>query len=100
MSRLCKALGSILAALGLVLLVTFAFFVVRDEHFQKASLLKERNPGNVMYESEFFAAFTIHVFLVGGAIVGALLALNGATLLLVGVTAGRLEAAPAARRIE
>jgi hypothetical protein len=100
-SRLCKVLGAIFAALGLVLLITFAVFAVRDEHFHKASMLKERNPGNVMYESEFFAAFTIHVFLVGGAIVGVLLALNGATMLVLGVTAGRTEAAQrVAPRIE
>jgi hypothetical protein len=93
-SRVCKIVGAAIGVLGLVLLLTFGFFVVRDERFQKASMLKERNPGNVMYESQFFAAFTIHVFLIGGAVAGALLALNGITLFITGQTAARLEGAP------
>jgi hypothetical protein len=91
MSGIAKAVGTALVAAGLAALIGFSVFVMRDERFEKAALFKERNPGNVMYESQYFAAFTIHTFLVSGAICGALLALNGTTLLLLGVVAGRQE---------
>jgi hypothetical protein len=91
MSGMAKAVGTTLLAVGLAVLVGFSVFVWRDERFQKATLLKERNPGNVMYEGQYFAAFTIHTFLVSGAICGVLLALNGTTLLLLGIVARRGE---------
>jgi hypothetical protein len=98
MSGITKAVGTTLLAVGLAALIGFAVFVWRDERFQKSTLLKERNPGNVMYESQYFAAFTIHTFLVSGAVCGALLALNGTTLLLLGIVAGRQEQTLADRR--
>lgn len=91
MATICKTVGGLLLAAGLAGLVAFASFVLRDEKFEKARLLRERNPGNVMYESEYFVAATVRGFLIGGAVGGGLLALNGATLLLVGVLAGRSE---------
>jgi hypothetical protein len=93
MSRIAKAAGTTLLAVGLAVLVGFSLATWRDERFRKAALQKERNPGNVMYEGQYFAAFTIRTFLVSGAICGALLALNGSTLLLLGVVAGRQEKA-------
>jgi hypothetical protein len=98
MSGIAKAIGTTLLAAGLAALVGFSVFVWRDERFHKSALLKERNPGNVMYESQYFAAFTIHTFLVSGALCGALLALNGTTLLLLGVVAGRQEQTLAGRK--
>ncbi len=84
MARMAKVAGTALVAIGLALLLGFSIFVLRDERFQKAALLKDRNAGNVFYEGEYFAALTLHVFLISGAAAGGLLALNGATLLLVG----------------
>jgi hypothetical protein len=91
MATVCKTLGGLLLAVGLAGLVAFASFVLRDEKFGKARLMRERNPGNVMYESEYFVAATVRGFLIGGAVAGGLLALNGTTLLLVGMTAARIE---------
>jgi hypothetical protein len=93
MATICKTLGGLLLAAGLAGLVAFASFVLGDEKFEKARLRKERNPGNVMYETEYFVAATVRGFLVGGAVSGGLLALNGVTLLLVGAVAGRIERA-------
>src|SRR5215470_11746757 len=84
MARIAKIAGAALVAIGVALLLGFSIFVLRDERFQKAGLLKDRNPGNVLYESQYFAAATIHLFLLSGATAGGLLALNGATLFLVG----------------
>jgi hypothetical protein len=95
MPGIAKAVGTTLLAAGLAVLIGFTVFVWNDERFHKASMLKERNPGNVMYETQYFAAFTIHTFLVSGAVCGALLALNGTTLLLLGIVAGRQDQARA-----
>jgi len=98
MSGIAKAVGTTLLAAGLAILVGFSLAAWRDERFQKSTLRRERNPGNVMYEGQYFAAFTIHTFLVSGAICGALLALNGTTLLLLGFVAGRQEKATSVKR--
>lgn len=90
MVRVVRMAGVALVAVGLALLVGFSVYAVRDERFQKAGLLKDRNPGNMLYESQYFAAATIHLFLVSGAVAGGLLALNGMTLFLVGSVVGRL----------
>ncbi len=89
MSRFSKILGMVLLGAGLAAVVGFSTFALRDERFDKAALLRDRNPGNVMYEGQYFAAFTLHVFLIAGAVCGALLAINGTTLLLVGRLAAR-----------
>jgi hypothetical protein len=91
MTKFCKALGVVLLAVGLSALVGFAVFAARDDRYGKAVLLKERNPGNVLYESQYFVAATIRMFLVAGAVAGGLLAINGITLVLLGGVAARLE---------
>ena len=89
MARLTKLAGVALVAVGLALLVGFSVAVARDERFQKAGLYKERNPGNVLYESQYFAAATIHLFLISGAVGGGLVMLNGVTLVLLGTVMTR-----------
>jgi hypothetical protein len=89
MSRVSKLLGSALVVLGLGVLVTFAVLTVRDEDYEKAAMLSERNPGNVMYESQVFVATVRRAIFIGVASGGGLLALNGTTLFLIGVLAGR-----------
>jgi hypothetical protein len=91
MAKISKALGATLVAIGLATLIGFASFAVRDERYSKAVLLKERNPGNMLYESQYFVAATIRMFLVAGAVAGGLLAVNGVTLLLIGRVAARRE---------
>lgn len=76
-------------AIGLAAFTAFAFYVVRDEEYAKAALLLERNPGNVMYEARYGAAFVKRALLISGAVAGGLLALNGTTFLLIGKLAAR-----------
>ena len=91
MAKTAKLLGVTLLAVGLAVLIAFTAFVVRDERFSKATLLKERNPGNLMYESQYFVAATIHFFLIAGAVGGAFLAIDGVTFLFIGNLADRQE---------
>jgi hypothetical protein len=89
MARICKSVGALLVAVGVVLSITFAVTVIRDEDYARKQLIAERNPGNDMYKLEFGFAqirrgFQI-VFLSGGALLG----LNGLTLVLLGSVAGR-----------
>lgn len=91
MARISKALGATLVAIGLATLVGFSVFAARDERYSKAVLLKERNPGNMLYESQYFVAATVRMFLLAGAVAGGLLTVNGVTLLLIGSVAARQE---------
>jgi hypothetical protein len=94
MLRRARVFGIVLAAAGLAVLL--AFGGVAAQHaagdFSKARLVHERNPGNAMYDAQFFVAASELALLVGGAVAGGLLALNGVTLLLVGRVAERVEA--------
>lgn len=98
MARMAKIVGGALVAIGLAVLIGFAVFVVGDERYAKAGKLKDVNPGNVLYESQYFAAATIHLFLISGAAAGGLLALNGATFFLLGRVMARQEATTAGER--
>ena len=88
----CKVAGVALGLGGLVLAVWLAVAIFRDEEYAKAAMLMERNPGNVLYESKYFVAAVWRAIRVGVAMSGALVALNGVTLFLVGVVSERLEA--------
>lgn len=84
MAKLSKTIGGALVAVAIALMIGFSYFAISNEDFRKAALLKERNPGNALYEIQYFAAATVRFFLIGGAVAGLLLALNGVTLLLLG----------------
>lgn len=93
MARIAKFFGLLLIASGLALAISFAAVTLRQEDYAKAVLLMERNPGNVMYESQYFVAAVWRAIYVGLTACGTLLALNGASFLLLGVVAGRQERA-------
>ncbi len=59
----------------------FVWLVVHDEEFQRAALLKDRNAGNVLFESEYRVAKAGHVFLIYSAVSCFLIALIGGSLL-------------------
>jgi hypothetical protein len=87
-----RTIGIVVAAIGVAVLIGFGSIAVRDSgDFNKAKLLRERNPGNAMYDLQFFVATSQIAFLVGGAVAGGLLALNGVTLMLVGRLAQERE---------
>jgi hypothetical protein len=92
MTTIAKTIGGALIAVAIALVIGFGYFAVSSEDFRKAALLKERNPGNALYEMQYFAAATIRLFLIGGAVAGVLLGLNGVTLLLLGRVAARTDA--------
>jgi len=94
MLRHARALGIVLAAVGVATLMAFGWFTAQhmSGDFSKARLVHERNPGNAMYDAQFFVASSELALLLGGAVAGGLLALNGMTLMLV----GRLASPPGA----
>jgi len=91
MARTCKLVGSALSLLGVVIVLWFVLTIARDDTYRAAALAASRNPGNVMYETEFGVARVRRAFRVVGAVAGVLLAINGATLLGLGVVAGRAD---------
>ena len=85
MHRHARTIGTIILAIGLAVLASFSYYAFAGYgDFQKARMFRERNPGNAMYDLQFFVAASQLVFVVGGAFGGALLALNGLTWLALG----------------
>jgi hypothetical protein len=92
MLRRARTIGIVIAAIGVAILIGFGSVAIRDSgDFSKAKLLRERNPGNAMYDLQFFVVTSQVAFLVSGAVAGGLLALNGLTLMLVGRLARERE---------
>jgi hypothetical protein len=59
----------------------FVWLVIHDEEFQRAAFLKERNAGNVLFESEYRVAKAGHILLIYSAVSCFLVALIGGSLL-------------------
>jgi len=89
MGRGCKVIGAALVAIGIAVAVALVFVMARDEAYRRAELAYTRNVGNAMYELEFRGAQVRRAFEGMGVVAGILLALNGATLLALGVVATR-----------
>lgn len=88
MLQRARTIGMVIAGVGLAVLLAFAVVAVQSAvpssgDFRKAQMVRERNPGNAMYDLQFFIAATRLGFLIAGAVSGGLLALNGVTLLLL-----------------
>ena len=92
MLRRAGTIGIVIAAMGVAILIGFGAVAIEGSgDFSKARLLRERNPGNAMYDLQFFVATSELAFLTAGAVAGGLLALNGVTLMLVGRLARERE---------
>jgi len=91
MGRACKVVGTALAAVGVAVAVAFVVLMARDEGYRRAELAYTRNAGNAMYELEFRGAQVRRGFESIGVVAGVLLALNGVTLLGLGVVATRTQ---------
>jgi hypothetical protein len=91
MARACKVIGAALAVLGVAVALTFAVIIARDDAYRRAAMAFERNAGNVMYEAEFRGAQARRAFELIGVVAGMLLALNGGTLVGLGVVARRVK---------
>jgi hypothetical protein len=77
--RHARTIGIVLAGIGVAILISFAAVALWSNvpDFRKALMLYERNSGNSMYQLQFFVATSELVFVIGGALIGALVALNG-----------------------
>jgi hypothetical protein len=85
MLRRARPIGLILAGVGLAIFLSFAIASVQHfGEFRRARLQHERNPGHAMYDLQFFIVTSRLALLIGGAVGGGLLALNGATLICIG----------------
>ena len=92
MVRHARTIGMIIAAIGLAIVVGFTSVAVSGMgDFNKAKLVRERNPGNAMYDLQFFIATVQLAFVVSGAVAGVLLALNGVTWIALGGAVRELE---------
>jgi hypothetical protein len=90
--RRAGTLGIVVAAIGVAVLLGFGAVAIEGRgDFSKARMLRERNPGNAMYDLQFFVATSQLAFLTTGAVAGGLLALNGVTLMLIGRLARERE---------
>ena len=83
-------IGAAVAAIGVAVAVAFVIAMARDDAYRRAELAYTRNVGNAMYELEFRGAQVRRAFQGIGVVAGILLALNGATLLGLGVVAKRM----------
>ncbi len=90
MSRVCKLVGGALLLVGLAVTLTFAVIIGRDDAYRRADLAYSLNAGNVMYEAEFRGAQVRRAFEMMGGVAGVLLAINGTTLVALGVVAARV----------
>ncbi|HEX7408710.1 MAG TPA: hypothetical protein VF515_13800 [Candidatus Binatia bacterium] len=89
MARACKVIGAALAVLGVAIAVAFVVVIGRDDAYRHAELAYARNNGNAMYELEFRGVQVRRAFQAVGVVTGVLLALNGSTLLGLGILATR-----------
>lgn len=88
MRRRARMVGTILAAVGLAVMIGFGGVALwwaapSNGELRKAQLLRERNPGNQLYDLQFFIALVKMGFLVVISMGGGLLALNGVSLILL-----------------
>lgn len=90
MERTARTLGIILAAAGLAVLLSFGIAATQNAAtFQAALAARRQAATNAIVDLQFLVASTQFVVLVGGAVAGGLLALNGYTLMLIGRLARR-----------
>jgi len=115
--RRARVIGLVIAGIGLAVMVGFASVAAMNiGEFQKAQMVRERNPNNAMYDLQFFIAATLAkptmtakpmpaitrpmtraLRYTSPSVGGALLALNGAVWLSLGRVVQRLEQAPPGR---
>ncbi|MGH7821902.1 MAG: hypothetical protein ACREQ9_19235 [Candidatus Binatia bacterium] len=76
-----KSLGGVVALLGVLMGLGFVNLAAGDEEYRRAALMRERNPGNVLFESEFRVAEAKRVFLFYSSVGCFLTAVIGGSLL-------------------
>lgn len=92
MHRYARMIGIVTTAVGLAILLSFSYYAYgRMGDLHKAQMYQQRNPGNAMYDAQFFVAASELVFVIGGAISGFLLTVNGLTWIALGSAVRSLE---------
>jgi hypothetical protein len=81
MAAYLKSVAALVALAGLLVGARFVTLVQNDEAFARAAMMRERNAGNILFESEYRVAEASHVFLVYSAASSFLIALIGGSLL-------------------
>lgn len=76
-----KSVAALLGLLGVLAGLRFTSLAMHDEAFRRASLARQRNAGNILFESEFRVAQAGHLVLVYSAAGSFLTALVGGSLL-------------------
>lgn len=94
MAAYLKMLGAIVMVLGILTGIYFLQTARGDEAYRRAELMRERNPGNVLFESEYRVARAQRIFLFYSAAGSFLTALVGGSLLWgVGALHGKVDRA-------
>ncbi|MGH7819202.1 MAG: hypothetical protein ACREQ9_05470, partial [Candidatus Binatia bacterium] len=76
-----KSIAALVVLFGVLTGFRFVSLVVGDETFAKAALARERNAGNILYESEYRVAEAGRIFLIYSAVSCFMTALIGGSLL-------------------
>lgn len=76
-----RSVAVVVVVFGVLVGVGFASAALRDEEFRVAALRKERNPGDVLFDTEFRVALARRVFLLYTATSGFVLAVIGGSVL-------------------
>jgi hypothetical protein len=87
-----KSVAVLVALLGVLAGTRFALMVAHDEEYARAALLRDRNAGNLLFESEYRVAAAGRVFLIYSAAGAFLIALiAGSALWGLGSLHGKLD---------
>lgn len=81
MAAYLKSVAALVAFCGMLVGARFVTLVQNDEAFARAAMMRERNAGNILFESEYRVAEASHVFLLYSATSSFLIALIGGSLL-------------------
>jgi hypothetical protein len=95
MAAYLKAMAVIVGLFGLLCGVAFSYQLATDQEYSLKKLARERNPGNILFDTEFRVAEARHIFLLYSATGGFLITFVGASLLWgLGALHQRLDRAP------
>lgn len=101
MAGYLKSVAAIVALLGALAGARFVTLARNDEAFTRAAMMRERNTGNILFESEYRVAEAGHVFLIYSAVSSFLIAMIGGSLLWgLGVLHAKVDRAAASQRAD
>ncbi|MGH7804744.1 MAG: hypothetical protein ACREQJ_10380 [Candidatus Binatia bacterium] len=81
MAAYLKTMAVVVGLFGLLCGLGFGYQAVADAEYALKRLARERNPGNILFDTEFRVAEARHIFLIYSATGGFLVAFVGGSLL-------------------